>query len=160
MTKKTSSNKSTYKPSEDNKPFYGPFSCDVCDRMIVRASSESGGAMYDQPLGGAYPNTIWQKHECLTETEQISKLRLQVKKLEREVADKDHQIIILETHTDHYPRDKWNPYPQLPAYPIWMDTKPTPYADNRMLCLNSGGMTDPDSGNRIWPTASADVIDA
>lgn len=44
--------------------FYGPQPCPECDKMVVTASHEQGGAKYDVPEGPIYPNSIWNLHVC------------------------------------------------------------------------------------------------
>lgn len=45
--------------------FYGPHPCARCDKMIVKGGNGAPDDLeFDSPEGGAYPNTVWQRHEC------------------------------------------------------------------------------------------------
>jgi hypothetical protein len=44
--------------------FYGPHTCDRCGWMIAKVAKEQGGAEFDYPGEGPYPNTKWKLHEC------------------------------------------------------------------------------------------------
>lgn len=51
-------------PSTDRRIFYGPHPCEKCGRMIVKAARADGGAEYNWPDEGPYPNTGWWRHRC------------------------------------------------------------------------------------------------
>lgn len=156
MAKKTLQNK-----EKDKRVFYGPHACEVCGKLIVKASNASGGEAFDQPQGGAYPNTVWEKHKCLSSEEQIAKLRKQVKDLEGEIDRNRLGKIIIEKEIWPRPYYPTNPYPLQPVYPIWCNTET---GDNKYLCnssssiqlLGSGtplGQTDYDLEDAIMATA-------
>jgi hypothetical protein len=42
--------------------FYGPHQCNMCGDWIVKAAREQGGAEFDWPKEGPYPNTQWVAH--------------------------------------------------------------------------------------------------
>ena len=44
--------------------FYGPHPCEVCGKRIAKAARANGGAAFDFPDEGPYPNTEWRLHEC------------------------------------------------------------------------------------------------
>jgi hypothetical protein len=44
--------------------YYGPHACSNCGMLIVKAASESGGAVFTAPDGPVYPNTEWHPHIC------------------------------------------------------------------------------------------------
>lgn len=48
-----------------NITFYGPYRCESCGEMIVCSARESGRKAYDYPRALPYPNTEWQRHECV-----------------------------------------------------------------------------------------------
>lgn len=51
-------------------PFYGPYPCERCGCLIVKASMHpeadqspvGAGAEFDHPAGPIYPNTVWVPH--------------------------------------------------------------------------------------------------
>ena len=44
--------------------WYGPHSCPVCHKSVVKSSIESGGIMLDYSHENNYPNCKWTQHVC------------------------------------------------------------------------------------------------
>jgi hypothetical protein len=49
----------------DSRTFYGPHDCFSCGRKICKASNQEGGESFDYPEGPIYPNTQWNRHNCI-----------------------------------------------------------------------------------------------
>lgn len=49
----------------DSRTFYGPHDCFSCGRKICKASNQEGGESFDYPDGPVYPNTQWNRHNCI-----------------------------------------------------------------------------------------------
>ena len=49
----------------DTRIFYGPHDCSSCGRKICKASVQEGGESFDYPEGPIYPNTQWNRHNCI-----------------------------------------------------------------------------------------------
>lgn len=64
MSNPTAETTVSFDPADPRIIYYGPHECGLCAALIVKAAREQGGATFDMPVDGPYPNTVWGRHTC------------------------------------------------------------------------------------------------